>query len=154
MEKEVRQAFLERPRLVEEAAGFCGLDVLTNATDPSIFLILTRWTDEESFRSWHRSESHHALHAFIPKGLKLDPAFTLVTVGHSIQPSAPAQMLAEAIASHSDGLSEWLTNSETVVALLLSPDGTIRERNRAAQRIFTSDLPGHRSEALGLFGVL
>jgi diguanylate cyclase (GGDEF)-like protein len=32
------------------------------------------------------------------------------------------------------------TNSDTVFALLLSPDGTIRERNRAAQRIFPANL--------------
>ena len=60
MEEEVRQAFLNRPRLVEKAPGFCGLDVLTDTTDPSVFLLLTRWSDEESFRAWHRSASHHA----------------------------------------------------------------------------------------------
>jgi diguanylate cyclase (GGDEF)-like protein len=140
MEEEVRKAFLNRPRLVEKAPGFCGLDVLTDATDPSVFLLLTRWRDEESFRTWHRSESHHASHVFIPKGLKLDPAFTLVTIGHGIQPSAPAQTLRDAIANHSDALCEWLTNSDTVFALLFSPDGTIRERNRAAQRIFPANL--------------
>jgi diguanylate cyclase (GGDEF)-like protein len=140
MEAEVRQAFLNRPRFVEKASGFYDLDVLTDAADPSVFLLLTRWRDEESFRTWHRSESHHASHVFIPKGLKLDPAFTLLTIGHSIQPSAPAQTLRDAIANHSDALSEWLTNSDTVFALLLSPDGTIRERNRAAQRIFPANL--------------
>lgn len=142
MEEEVRQAFLNRPRLVEKAPGFCGLDVLTDTTDPSVFLLLTRWSDEESFRAWHRSASHHASHVFMPKGLKLDPAFTLLTMGHSIQPSAPAQTLRDAIAIHSDALSEWFTNSDTVFALLLSPDGTICERNPAAQRIFPADLAG------------
>ena len=142
MEEEVRQAFLNRPRFVEKASGFYGLDVLTDATDPSVFYLLTQWSDEESFRVWHRSESHHASHVLIPKGLKLDPAFTLVTIGESIQPSAPVLMLGDAIAKHSDSLSDWLVNSETVVALLLSPDGTIRDRNRAAQRVFPANFSG------------
>lgn len=142
MEEEVRQAFLDRPRLVEKATGFCGLDVLIDAADPSVFLLLTRWTDEESFRIWHRSESHHASHVLIPKGLKLDPAFTLVTIGHSIQIPAPVQTLRDAIATQADAVSGWLANSETVFALLLSPDGTIRERNQAAQRIFPVNLTG------------
>lgn len=72
MEDEVRQAFLNRPRLVERATGFCGLDVLTDSTDPSLFLLLTRWSYEESFRIWHHSESHHASHALIPNGLKFE----------------------------------------------------------------------------------
>jgi len=142
MEEEVRQAFLNRPRLVEKAPGFCGLDVLTDTTDPSVFLLLTRWSDEESFRAWHRSASHHASHVFIPKGLKLDPAFTLLTMGHSIQPSAPAQTLRDAIAIHSDALSEWFTNSDTVFALLRPTHLPCRSRRR------------YRLEALGLFGVL
>ena len=133
---------------LRKAAGFCGLDVLTDATDPSQFLLLTRWSDEESFRTWHRSESHHASHVLIPKGLKLDPAFTLLTVGNSIQPSEPAHSLRDAIANHSDALSEWLANSDTVFALLLSPDGTIRELNRAAQRIFPANLAGNPGSKL------
>ena len=51
-------------------------------------------------------------------------------------------MLGDAIAKHSDSLSDWLVNSETVVALLLSPDGTIRDRNRAAQRVFPANFSG------------
>ena len=58
LEEEVRKAFLNRPRFVEKAAGFCGLEVLTDAADPSLFLLLTRWTDEASFRAWHRSDAH------------------------------------------------------------------------------------------------
>ena len=84
LEEEVRRAFLDRPRLVEKAAGFCGLDVLTDAATPSVFLLLTRWTDESSFRAWHRSEAHHQSHAMMPQGLKLDATFTSLTIGHSI----------------------------------------------------------------------
>ena len=37
---------------------------------------------------------------------------------------------------HSVALSRWLVDSDTVFALLLAPDGTIRIRNLAANRIF------------------
>lgn len=39
-------------RLVEDADGFLGVDILTDATDPLAFLLLTRWTDERSFQAW------------------------------------------------------------------------------------------------------
>ena len=42
LEEQVRKAFLERPRLVESESGFCGLEVLTDASDPAVFLLLTR----------------------------------------------------------------------------------------------------------------
>jgi len=52
VEGEARKVSLDRARLVKDAAGFCGVDILTDVTDPSAFLLLTRWTDERSFRDW------------------------------------------------------------------------------------------------------
>ena len=31
----------------------------------------TNWTDEPSYRAWHRSHEYHTSHGGIPKGLKL-----------------------------------------------------------------------------------
>jgi diguanylate cyclase (GGDEF)-like protein len=139
LEKEVRWAFLNRPRLVEKAAGFCGLDVLTDAADPSVFLLLTRWTDKESFRAWHRSEAHHQSHELIPRGLKLDASFTSLTIGNSIEGPAGIQSLSDALEGQTVALSQWLMESDAVFALLLAPDGTIRVRNRAGHRLFPAD---------------
>lgn len=136
MEAEVRKAFLDRPRLVEGTPGFRGLDVLTDAKDSSVFLLLTRWTDAESFRAWHRSEAHHESHRLIPKGLKLDASFTSVTVAESFKSPENGRDLNEALEVQATALSQWLIGSEAVFALLLEPDGTIRARNRAAERIF------------------
>lgn len=80
LEAEVRQAFVDRPRLVEGAAGFRGLEVFTDAADPALFFLVTRWTDTGSYRAWHGGEAHHASHVGIPRGLKLDAAFTKLTV--------------------------------------------------------------------------
>jgi heme-degrading monooxygenase HmoA len=80
MENSVAHAFLNRPRLVELAAGFLGLEIFTDSNDASIFYLSTRWTTESAFRQWHSSEAHHASHKGIPTGLKLDPAFTQLVV--------------------------------------------------------------------------
>ena len=138
MEEEVRTAFLSRPRLVENAVGFCGLDVLTDGQDSSIFLLLTRWTDEASFRAWHRSESHQQSHALIPKGLKLDAAFTKVTIAEELVEEAGPLSLWGAIESHRQGFSDWLAASASVIALLVDRHGNILARNRAAEAIFPS----------------
>jgi diguanylate cyclase (GGDEF)-like protein len=139
MEEEVRRAFLSRPRLVGEAHGFCGLDVLTDAADPAVFLLLTRWTDEQLFRAWHHSAAHHQSHGLMPKGLKLDSSFTSLTVGNRIEDSAGIQNLSDAVEGQTVAISQWLLESDAVFALLLAPDGTVRARNRAAQRIFPPD---------------
>lgn len=144
----MRRAFLDRPRLVEKAPGFCGLNVLTDATDPSIFLLLTRWTDAESFRAWHRSEAHHQSHEFIPQGLKLDPTFTSLTMGNDIEDPCGIQNLNDALESQSAALSTWLTESNAVFALLLAPDGTIRARNRAGRQIFPADPAMHSGSTI------
>jgi heme oxygenase (mycobilin-producing) len=71
---EVRQAFRERPHLVDDAAGFLRMDVMSPREHPREFWLLTFWTDEASYRTWHRSHEYHESHAGIPKGLKLVPS--------------------------------------------------------------------------------
>lgn len=139
LEQEVCRAFLDRPRLVEKAAGFCSLEVLTDAANPSVFLLLTRWTDEPSFQAWHRGEAHHQSHAKMPQGLLLDATFTSLTIGNRIEDPAGIQILSDALEGQTVGLSQWLTESESVFALLLAPDGSIRARNNAGYRVFPPD---------------
>jgi diguanylate cyclase (GGDEF)-like protein len=52
---EVLEISRARARLVENAAGFRGVDILSDASDPLAFLLLTRWTDEASFQAWKES---------------------------------------------------------------------------------------------------
>jgi heme oxygenase (mycobilin-producing) len=78
MEAEVERAFRERPHLVDGAPGFLGLETLVDDQDPRVFYLLTRWSDIESFRSWHGSSAHRRSHKFIPRGLRLDPTYTAV----------------------------------------------------------------------------
>ena len=69
----VVDAFCDRPHLVEDAPGFVRLDVLRPVDEPTQFWLLTYWTDEDSFRSWHRSHDRTLAHRGIPDGLRLVP---------------------------------------------------------------------------------
>ena len=73
MTAEVKQAFAERPHFVYHAPGFLRMDVISPVDVPEEIWLLTYWTDEASFRVWHRSHLYRDSHKGIPKGLKLVP---------------------------------------------------------------------------------
>lgn len=73
MTDEVKEAFVARPHLVDDAPGFVRLEVLSPLDSPDEIWLLTYWTDEESFRVWHHSHLYRESHRAIPKGLKLVP---------------------------------------------------------------------------------
>jgi len=73
MDAEVKQAFMLRPHLVDNAAGFLRMDVLSPEDMPNEIWLMTYWVDIASYRTWHKSHAYHESHAGIPKGLKLVP---------------------------------------------------------------------------------
>lgn len=73
MEGQVRDAFLARPHLVDEAQGFVRMEVLQGQDDPAVFVLVTYWRDAECFDRWFKSDAHRASHSGIPKGLKVAP---------------------------------------------------------------------------------
>src|SRR5664279_5461624 len=75
-EQDVRQAFLDRPRFVDDQTGFLGLEVFQDQTDCAVFYLVTRWSDASSFQTWHSSHALKHSHELMPKGLKLDSEFT------------------------------------------------------------------------------
>jgi heme oxygenase (mycobilin-producing) len=68
---EVKKAFRDRPRLVDEQPGFLRLEVLSPLDRPEEIWLVTYWTDAESFRLWHCSHLYQEAHRGIPKNLKL-----------------------------------------------------------------------------------
>lgn len=76
MTDEVKQAFRERPHLVDGVEGFQRMEVLSPSDAPDEIWLMTWWSDEASFKAWHHSHHHHASHQGIPRGLKLDPSAT------------------------------------------------------------------------------
>lgn len=75
---EVRDAFITRPHLVDDASGFVGMEVLSPTGDPDEFWLLTRWDDEPSYRTWHSGHAYRQSHKGIPSGLRLDPSRTQI----------------------------------------------------------------------------
>ncbi len=49
------RAFLERERLVQQAEGFVGFEMLRRDRDRE-YVVLTRWENEEAFESWVGSD--------------------------------------------------------------------------------------------------
>jgi len=79
MEAEVRQAFVDRPHLVENAPGFLRLEVFSSSEKPAEFWLMTYWETEQHFREWHKHHRHES-HQLMPKGLRLDASGTEVRV--------------------------------------------------------------------------
>jgi heme-degrading monooxygenase HmoA len=76
MADQVKDAFINRPHLVDKNPGFLRMQVITPTDDPREIWLFTYWLDEASFRAWHHSHLYHEAHQGIPKGLKLVPRST------------------------------------------------------------------------------
>jgi heme-degrading monooxygenase HmoA len=76
MTAEVKQAFRDRPHLVDDAAGFVRMEVISPLDCPDEIWLITHWADENSYQVWHKSHLYRESHKGIPKGLKLAPRST------------------------------------------------------------------------------
>jgi heme oxygenase (mycobilin-producing) len=70
---EVKEAFRQRPHLVDGQPGYVRMEVFSPLDRPEEIWLVTYWTDAESFKRWHHSHLYHESHKGIPKGLKLVP---------------------------------------------------------------------------------
>ncbi len=132
MEDDVKQAFFNRPHLVDTAAGYLGMETFTLRDEPKVFYLVTRWTNHETFKTWHTSPAHHASHKGIPKGLKLDADFTQVTLMERLASPERPPALDELTADASPLLATLLTATNTVHFWFVARDGTVRLVNAAA----------------------
>lgn len=125
LEREVAEAFLRRPHLVDAAPGFLGMETFTEAKDPTVFFLVTRWTDADSFQTWHKSPDHHASHKFIPKGLKLDPSFTRVTVMDRLTGGDSRTDLEESVVDAAPFIARYFESSKSIHYLSAALDGVV-----------------------------
>ena len=129
LDEEVKQAFLNRPHLVDHVPGFLGMETFTEENDPSAFYLLTRWTDAASFRSWHSSPAHHESHRGIPKGLKLDPTFTKILVLNRLSDPQTQPGLRQHVDDAGELIAQALSGSEMLHFIVSTPDGVITQCN-------------------------
>ncbi len=57
MEQEVRAAFRSRPHLVDSAAGFVRMEVLSPLDRPAEIWLMTYWASQQNYRDWHDSHN-------------------------------------------------------------------------------------------------
>lgn len=79
MNAEVKMAFRDRPHLVDKSPGYLRMEVISPLNQPDEIWLITFWTDQASFQSWHHSHAYRESHRGIPKGLKLVPGETKIT---------------------------------------------------------------------------
>lgn len=147
LEAKVKEAFLDRPHLVDYVPGFLGMETFTEEKDATAFYLLTRWTDAESFRAWHASPAHHESHRGIPKGLKLEPSFTKIFVLDRLADPDAGSSLRERVDDAGELLAAVLAGSETLHFLAGGREGVITACNRSiatALGIAEADLVGSR----------
>ncbi len=130
-ESEVKEAFFNRPHLVDSVPAFLGMETFRVAVDPTVFYLVTRWTDNESFRLWHGSADHRLSHKFIPKGLKLDPTFTKVTILERLAEPGRMPEFEETVADSVLVIAKYLGQASDLYFMALSPAGVILACNKA-----------------------
>ena len=69
---ELVAAFRDRAHLVDGAAGFLGLEVWQNDRDAGELIMVSHWTDRDSFKAYMKSDAHRASHGRIDVDLKSD----------------------------------------------------------------------------------
>lgn len=78
MTSEVKEAFRQRPRLVDDKAGFIRMDIISPESNPDELWLLTYWESRKSYETWHSSPDRRQSQQFIPKGLKVVPGSTRI----------------------------------------------------------------------------
>ena len=131
MEDSVRSAFLNRPGLVDDVTGFLGMEVYSAADDRCVFHLVTRWADHAAYDAWHRSEAHHESHAFMPRGLKLDAAFTRLTELERLEPGAHVPAIVDVLTDAAAALARWLDEGESTYVMLVNAGNDSAVLNRA-----------------------
>jgi len=140
-EQDVRQAFLNRPGLVDNQAGFLGLEVFQDHSDCAVFYLVTRWSDVSAFHSWHSSQAHRASHGTMPKGLKLDSAFTELRILDRVE-AEPGQSPFEHFGGDWGALTRaHLASSTMARGVVASADGRILDATAGLEALLSSE-PG------------
>ena len=134
-ERDVRQAFLDRPRLVDGQAGFLGLAVFQDQADCAILYLVTRWSDVSSFRTWHSSQAHKDSHESMPKGLKLDSAFTELRILERVECERAQEVFEHFTGDWGDLIRAHLASSNMAHGVVAAPNGIILGTTAAMERL-------------------
>ncbi len=150
-EQDVREAFLNRPHRVDRQPGFLGLEVFQDPTDLAVFCLVTRWSDVASFRTWHSGPEHHGSHEMMPKGLKLDPAFTELRILERVETERDAAAWEHFAGDWGTLARAHLASSTAVHGVVAAPDGAILATSAAMASLLGSQPGGLNGQPLWKF---
>jgi len=148
MEGAVREAFAQRPRQVEGATGFLGLEVYTETAAPAGFVLVTRWRDEASYRAWHDGPDRDASHGLIPLGLKLDPVGTSLVIAERIDAATSGGTLGNTLLDLAAPIGRLIQGSAWLHLVEVDADGVVVAANAAATALAGRPIVGLPVEAL------
>jgi heme-degrading monooxygenase HmoA len=134
LDQAVREAFENRPHLVEQAPGFQGMSVHTDLDDPSTFLLITRWSDAQSFRAWYASDAHARAHLGLPHGTRLDAHQAEMTCWDEI-PESPRPSPSPEDPDWWAPLHRYVSSSDVIHVLTARIDGVVQRCNPAMTRL-------------------
>ena len=132
MEAEMRAALLRRSHRVEHAPGFLGFAIHTDADDPAVFFLETRWASRADFQAWHGSEDHRRTFRHLPAGIKLDARYTRITVMEPVQGGGEPVGPGGLDASLEAAVAAYAGTSPDLHLLVLDRRGRILRANAGA----------------------
>ncbi len=131
----VADAFANRPGLVDAWPGFLGLETFRDIQDANLFYLVTRWTDAGAFREWHRSPAHRASHRWMPRGLRLDPAYTRLVELERLPGGKDTDAFTLTLAGAA-AIARYLARTRIVHVMRLGLDGELLFVNEATSALF------------------
>jgi PAS domain-containing protein len=127
--------------LVDGQTGFLGLEVFQDQTDCAVFYLVTRWSDVSSFRTWHSSHAHKHSHELMPKGLKLDSAFTELRILERVEGGREHEVIEHFTGDWGALTRAHLASSNMAHGVVATSDGVILGATAAMERLLGGE-PG------------
>jgi len=129
-EVDVKEAFFNRPHLVDDVPGLLGMETFAETEDRAAFYLITRWTDQDSFRRWHSNpaQSHRGM------GIRIDPAFTRIIVLESLTGAVRPRSMSEIVVDSGALIADVIAGSDLLHLLVGDLSGNIKLCNGAVAR--------------------
>ena len=129
-EDDLRVAFQNLRRILENEVGFLGLEVFADRKNSSVVQFVTRWTDSGRFERWRENSRGRLpipVSAAAPVENALAEALILERVGEGDRRNALDHQAFDSIPL----LARYVCESRTIHYVVASTDGTIRRFNQA-----------------------
>ena len=133
MSTDVGEEWFRRPGRLDTPPGCLAMETFTDPSDPTLFYLLSRWTDAASLRTWQSGPAQEDPHPGTAPGPKLDPAYTRVVVLDRSEDGRRPPGWEEIVADSAPFLGRHLAKAAgTVHCIVAALDGTIHSCNRSA----------------------